>query len=665
MIKFNKESHYFLWLVTSVVISFCIGYVHHKWFYPLNFHGDSAAMHVLAKAILDEGSLLPKDFSYGNQIILLRSSPFIALASLFGFAGYDAFVVGSSLSIALWGGILYLFLKMLFTSRKQALLFSVLLLIPFGGWETDFVLGQQSHLSNAVISLGVVTSVFRFIKDKKYLFIFFSCACIFLLSLESPIRGLLVIGPAFFVIALMASGFKHFFMVTIPMGFSFLIAYVTNKIITSSRPIALNYFNTLTFKSSNETINNLATTTRETVAGISSLNILSGEVISLFGGVVFFLGLVVVACYFIFTLMGAINATAMVKNRLKPARDGVLSFGQSSISFVHLFAIVGLIFGALAVATLNPDSSRHYLWSIFLGKLVILKWFYDSAIRFVGAKLSNCLILVSALLVSVWFASLVKLHWITEDVIKNRNFTTAVNDIKIISKNTGIENVYGEDFWRMMPLNSLIDGINSQALLDNNGELYPYSWLTRPSWSCADGNVLYYLKDGAIDKLIQDKLIHAKGNKIKSGNGYSIWVGPRVWHFPSGARCFESQLVYEDDSLSRLPGTVGIVNDGRKTTENKAGFLVFGPYSSLKQGSYELSVFGLADLISGAYVDVVSSKGKLVHAHFNLKKIDGEFLLKNTVIQIPENVSDIEVRVWVSEHDKLELSGYELKPNSR
>jgi hypothetical protein len=246
----------------------------------------------------------------------------------------------------------------------------------------------------------------------------------------------------------------------------------------------------------------------------------------------------------------------MTKQKLQFFQGAKATFVQSGSSLVHLTAVVGLIIGALAVAALNPDSSRHYLWAVFLIKLIIFKWFYDSAVRLSGVKIASTLVVIAALLASWWFANLVKYNWNTDDAIKKRDFTVAIHDIKTISERTGIKHIYGENFWRMMPLNTLIEGMNSQALLYGSGELHPYSWLTRPSWSCVEGDVLYYLKDGPVDKVIQEKLIYAKGNKIKDGNGYAIWVGPRVWRLPSNASCHESSLIIRREFV-RKPASHG------------------------------------------------------------------------------------------------------------
>ncbi|AEC21722.1 hypothetical protein PT7_3182 [Pusillimonas sp. T7-7] len=664
MIHIEKDSANYLWPVFTAIIVFCIGYIHHRWFFPFEFDGDAASMHVLAKAILDEGSLLPADFNYGNQVVFLRSSPFIALASLVGFTDYKAFVFGSSLSIAFWGVVLYLFLSAYFNSNTKGFFFSILLLLPLGNWDSDFVLGQQSHLSNAILSLGTVVSIWLYITNKSKLFLIAACVCLFTMSSEAPIRGLLILAPILISLVLI-SGLKKTILAALPIGLTFILAYFANKLLINIRPISWNFFNTIIFKSSNQILDNLITTTRETLGGISSLNIIAGEPLSVLGFFVLAAALLLTAGYLGFVFFGLLNTTKMVATKQQiPLRIQNITNGDR-LCLVQLTAVFGLIVGSLAVATLNPDSSRHYLWAIFLAKLFVFKWLYNIASEFVTKKMAAILVLTLGLLMSSWFAYLVKFNWDPDKAIKSKSIAEAIQDIKEISDKTGIKNIYGENFWRMMPLNTLISNMNSQALVLANGGLHIFSWLTRPSWSCAKGDALYYLKSGSVDEAIKERLIDAGGNQVKDGNGYSLWVGPRVWQVPSNAGCYESSLVYGGKSFANLPAAVGVLQKNTKKTDGKAGFLVFGPYASLGAGDYELNLYGFSDFVGSAYLDVVSNKGRMVHGRFVVgKDVNGE-LLHKAAVHLPANVADIEVRVWVGEHDSLELVGYSLKPYPR
>jgi hypothetical protein len=89
---------------------------------------------------------------------------------------------------------------------------------------------------------------------------------------------------------------------------------------------------------------------------------------------------------------------------------------------------------------------------------------------------------------------------------------------------------------------------------------------------------------------------------------------------------------------------------------------VFGPYTSLAAGEYELSVYGASDKVESAYVEVRSGGGALVHGRFDLPaSAKGPRLLK-AAVHVAANVKDLEVRLWVGKQDSLELTGYALTP---
>lgn len=104
------------------------------------FHADSAAYQVLASAIRDEGALLPHDFFYGNQLIMLKISPFIALANYIGFSGYKAYAIGGAIAICVWFYICNLIISKYCGNKYFSLLLSTCLFIPLGMDDIDFYL---------------------------------------------------------------------------------------------------------------------------------------------------------------------------------------------------------------------------------------------------------------------------------------------------------------------------------------------------------------------------------------------------------------------------------------------------------------------------------------------------------------------------------------------
>lgn len=124
-------------------------------------------------------------------------------------------------------------------------------------------------------------------------------------------------------------------------------------------------------------------------------------------------------------------------------------------------------------------------------------------------------------------------------------------------------------------------------------------------------------------------------------------------------------LNLQGDSFLNLPSQISRVGDTQKITQQQSGFLVYGPYTPIKSGNYSLNVSGSSEHLVDAYVEIVSAKGSNLHAKFMLEQLNDGYLLKNRHVNLEEDVSDLEVRVWVSKKDKLNLFGYSLKPLSR
>ena len=542
----------------AAVLAFGIGYIHHQWFFPFYFHGDAATMQVLGTAILDEGSLLPKDFNYGNQLIFLRSSPFIAFALLVGFAGYEAFIIGSSLSIAFWGVILSFFLSVHFRSQAKGVLFSILLLIPLGAWDIDYVLGQQSHLSNAVLALGFVVLVCRWLEDKNRLSLLLGGVCLFLIAAESPIRGLLVLIPVFVAIALAAKK-KSLFVAAFCVPATFLLAYVSNKLLIKVYPISLDYFNKVVLTPWNMLLPQLKVTSRDALLTICNWEAVSRGELSFFGFVAYTSGRLLFFSFVLFALWGVAKLVWASYRRVSGKFGACEEPEGGRDNFVLMAATLGMIVGASAVTVLNPNSSRHFLWAVFLMKFSFFVAIYQVAGR--RGRLPGAFILSLTLFLSAWFVDLAVRNWsfqsarivldVEEPLFKSEipyvdvmrshrelNSSAAVHEIEKYAAESGIRRIYGTNFWRMMPFNTLLEDVVASNLVSRkNGDIEVSGWLDRPSWACAEGEVLYYLKNDPTDRAIKEKLKPAGGIAVHDGDGYSIWRGPRVWKIPPTVKC--------------------------------------------------------------------------------------------------------------------------------
>ena len=114
-----------------------------------------------------------------------------------------------------------------------------------------------------------------------------------------------------------------------------------------------------------------------------------------------------------------------------------------------------------------------------------------------------------------------------------------------------------------------------------------------------------------------------------------------------------------------IPTQFGKKVSGAVLSTDQSGFLVYGPYVSMKAGSYLLEIRGINHSNKGRVItDVVSNKGKHTFASFEEldagSSSDSKVLLNKEVV-LDEAVSDLEVRVWVDELADIELHGYSLR----
>jgi glycosyltransferase involved in cell wall biosynthesis len=94
------------------------------------------------------------------------------------------------------------------------------------------------------------------------------------------------------------------------------------------------------------------------------------------------------------------------------------------------------------------------------------------------------------------------------------------------------------------------------------------------------------------------------------------------------------------------------------------GYLLFGPYIDLKPGDYQVQLSGKAKFlgITSCHVDVASGGGKCVHGSAVLTQSEEEGILATVSLALDENVSNVEVRVWVSEGANITVKMIQVIP---
>lgn len=124
-------------------------------------------------------------------------------------------------------------------------------------------------------------------------------------------------------------------------------------------------------------------------------------------------------------------------------------------------------------------------------------------------------------------------------------------------------------------------------------------------------------------------------------------------------------IIAYGQALTQLPAMVGKVEGSAKVTDATRGFLVFGPYRRLSAGEYRLTVFGRAKRATSAWVDVVSDRGRVLHARSGLRPdVERNLLLPGLHVALDGESRDVEIRIFVGAEDDLALTGYEFVPAS-
>lgn len=524
-----KFKHNYCWHIFVIILGLTIGLVHHIYIYPHFFHADSAAYQVLASAIKDEGSLLPRDFIYGNQLIMLKISPFIVLASSIGFIGYKAYAIGGALAICFWFYVCSIITSKYFKSNTLAVVLTTCLFIPFGIDDIDFLLGQESHLSNVVLSIMICLPVIMYIQEDKKSYLALSALATSLMTSESPIRSLIILAPFILFIAIALRSRKSFISIAV-VTIAFLLGKASNSYLLSTHfPLKVDYSQSSSLIPPAAVIDNTLNIFKSILTHSSSADLSAGFNVSSLLTPFYFLGLLYIFLQIVAISYGLkIFIEIMINQKNKHQ-----IFNRSDL--ICALSAVGFIFGLILVASLNPDSGRHIFWATCLLKISVFNISYIVINRYIN---NNTIALTLTLLVALGMSALPSTFYATKLKPFNYaklNINSQINKkIKETIKSTGIKYIYGEDFWRMQLLNSMDFDVHSAELTEFHMKgVIPRDWLTRPSWYCKKEDVLYYTKDGVTDKIIISLLKEKGGELIYESDDGSIWKGPVVWIKPN------------------------------------------------------------------------------------------------------------------------------------
>jgi hypothetical protein len=115
-----------------------------------------------------------------------------------------------------------------------------------------------------------------------------------------------------------------------------------------------------------------------------------------------------------------------------------------------------------------------------------------------------------------------------------------------------------------------------------------------------------------------------------------------------------------------LHSAVGNRVDRTIWTSTQAGHILYGPYCTVRAGSYRASVFGevnVKDSLGNSMMDLSANSGKLT---FGWKRIADQVSVSDELVtidfELTEFVDDFEIRVWADHGADFRITGVELRP---
>jgi hypothetical protein len=490
--------------------------------YPAYFNSDAAAHQILADAMLREGTLLPRDYTYNNQLILWRNQFGIALALKAGMSGYGAYVAGSLATFAICFAASFILIDGVLGNWGRSLAVTWLWLLPLGRAEAHYNLGQQTHLVWIVFVLAFAVHSWKVIQDSRRSTLI--CAAIaFAMMLEAPTRAAMVLVPFAAVIWLHSRG-------RLPLksgawvAFAAIAGWGVERWLAAGRMILGVPASSLSrFAQFADRSGELAGNFVDEFIGFFQFAGATSEPR--------FLALYALKAVVLVAFAGAI--AFLVVRCARAAAAGPAESAANAFDFIGDCGAVHLLFGFWIVCAVEYGAVdvRHFLWGLMLVKLVIVV----AAMQALSARvrppaLRAAVLVVSALLVCSTLTILFDAsgrRMARTEATWHRPLYAA---LQARMHELGIRNVYGT-YWVVQPAAVLVPNALTGPLTVEAGRAHFHSVLGPPSHRCAHGQVLYVFRGTSADQAVIAQQVVAAGGRLLDTftEGRALYVGPAVW----------------------------------------------------------------------------------------------------------------------------------------
>lgn len=521
--------YFSVWLLGLV-----LSVTYYQYFYPIIFHSDSASIQVLAQAMVDEASIIPHDFNFGNQVILFRANPFIALALSFGFVGYNAYTIGSALSFSLYFLISFCLFSYHQHNFLKGLLLNLLFYVPMGVLEQDFILGQQAHLSNVILALLFTSNAYLVcikppqVKIGKILLIS-SFIYVFIMGIEAPARAALVVFPVLLACLAIVNSAKNFSILFVGSSSFLFLATLINKLIFFHKYTVQGLPDLKIASLSNffERIIWMIDRFYDAYVGMHLHSLLGINFITL--PVLALDLLYIITFIFVAVVIIKIGFQLTWSRYSKTPRMTVV---LTPFQFFAYAGIMGCIFGYFitGVNLAIELDIRHFFWGLQLIKLFICSILlnYISIYFSIKARFIVFVLLFSVAVLPLWVSSAIVA--VKNDRLSVTRIEPPILDISKIGNLYAVDKVYG-NFWNVLRFNVTVPMKSSVISVNNEGEILHSNWLTRKSMRCVKNEKVFYYLDDKIpsDRILASRVLNSGGVLLASRNHLLLYIGDPLW----------------------------------------------------------------------------------------------------------------------------------------
>jgi len=201
---------------------------------------------------------------------------------------------------------------------------------------------------------------------------------------------------------------------------------------------------------------------------------------------------------------------------------------------------------------------------------------------------------------------------------------------------------------------------------------YRYQRMTPSAWlDHCDGPLLTYNASSLAKKGAQFRVVARERSSglflVSRRDQTELTIPPAVANAPDisyinreNEYCFLAQwcLTISGSELMRFT-VVGQLDDQTLISSQQAGYLFYGPYQPIRQGSYMLMIRGHFKIEDCVVIDIASQSGSVQHAETTLCRQHCD----QTIVMPFELAADaeaIEVRLKVTASDFIAVSGYQI-----